>query len=663
MEDITNLGDTEKLEAFEKLDGEEILSDKVILAALAIEDEYTRQRAVMCLEGKARKMGQTRNFMKLVGILKQKLRDQSAGEQEYKTKLDGIDLTLNTGEWIVNSQGIKRFVNRNGSQVEEIACWQPIIISNIYFNQELNTYRVQLAFKESEYSRVKTVTVNKSIIANTSSITALADYGISITNQSAPLLVKYLNDIERLNVDLIPRNNAISRIGWVEDMSFVPYNSGICFDGETLYNDLYNAIKCNGSYDKWKEILSTENSLPARMVLGSTFASPLVGLLDTLPFFTHLWGNTGNGKSVALHLASSVWGNPAKLVQNLNGTAVALERLAGFFCNLPLCLDELQTLKKVNNSRDGSYDEILYKLGQGRGKSRGRKDGSIDRVQTWALSIITTGEEPITTDGSQGGAKNRVIDVYCKDNLFNSATKVIKTCHQNYGYAGKEFIGKLIEYITEHSVKPLSDMYDKLFEHLMKTNPTEKQAMAATMVTLGYVLMRMFIFDVSELDSIREGFDMLDEIRPLLLGTADINNVENFYLDLVSYISQNKHHFMYNHDNGSEHDPTDNRMEMWGKITKQYVYLSKQIFHKYCVDNNVNERKISKTLMDANLIARTVTKDGSSESSRPVKIGDMQVRCILLDIERRQEQLSIMEKSGLTPLGKEDLDAIGQLPF
>ena len=654
MEDISKLDDQAKLDAFNALEDIQALDKEVIKSAVSIEDDYTRQSAIMILESKARNIKQARNFQKFLGIVKQGCMQEKTQPMDFVTSIDGIDLVLKTGEWICDNSGVRHFVNRNGYMVEEIASWQPIIISNIFYNQELNTYRVQLAFKESEYAEVKTVTVNKSIIANSSSIIILADFGISVTNQTASILVKYLNDLERLNVETIPRNNAISRLGWVNNKEFVPYNSNICFDGETMYGELFNSVKCVGDYQKWKEMVLSEQGIETKIILGSSFASPLVGILNSLTFFTHLWGTTGTGKSVALSLADSVWGNPKKLMQNLNGTAVALERLAGFFCNVPLCLDELQTLKKNTGSREGSFDDILYKLGQGRGKSRGRKDGTIDRVSTWAMSIITTGEEPITTDNSGGGAKNRVIDIYCKDRIFNNATKVVKTAMSNYGWAGKDYILKLIKFVEDNTVEVLDNIYNDFFDYLMKTEPTEKQALAATMIALGYTLMRLFVFDVELPSAIMEGYELLDSLRPMLIDIKDIDNVDKFCGDLTNFVIQNKHHFVFTRNvNGKpmEYNPLENRLEVYGKITDKVIAVSSTVVQKFCMDRNTNYRKITKFMADSGKIDYNITENGK-EFTKPVKINGMSIRCICIKISE-SEQMSFREE--LIPIDDDTL--------
>lgn len=57
--------------------------------------------------------------------------------------------------------------------------------------------------------------------------------------------------------------------------------------------------------------------------LAASFASPLLEPLNCLPFFVHLWGvDSGTGKTVALMVAASVWGDPTigSFVKTFDGT-------------------------------------------------------------------------------------------------------------------------------------------------------------------------------------------------------------------------------------------------------------------------------------------------------------------------------------------------------
>ena len=613
-----------------------IFDEEVLSKVFKIENEFLRHKVIMSLENKAKSIGQTRNLQKLLKVLKVKYNSpKQVQEETYTLTVPELGLVLNTGEWLVDNMGVRRYTEKGETLIEEQASWHLVFISNIFYNTEQNTYKVQLAFRENEFSKLKTITVNKSTISNTSNITCLADYGVSVTNHSAPFLVKYLNDLERLNVDTIPRSASISRIGWINDYGFIPYTDDISFDGETIYGELYNAIDSKGSYDEWKTMVLEEQSLQARVALATSFASPLVSIMDSLCFFTHMWGSSGTGKSVSLHLAQSVWGNPMKLVQNLNSTAVGLERLAGFFCNLPLCLDELQTLKKTFGG--ANYDDILYRLGQGKGKNRGRKDGSIERVPTWSMAIITNGEEPITNEKSGAGAKNRVLDIYCNGNVFNNAPNVAKVCHQNYGFAGKEFIDKLKGFIKAHSIKPLNELYDKFYTHILSYRTTEKQAMSATMVGLGYALMKHFIFNEPFEQVEKIGLEFLTEISSCLVKIDEINNIEEMYDNIISFVAQNKHHFIYKTSEGFNHNPIDERLDTWGRLTDTTMYITNSIFNKYCEDNSLSYRKTIRLLFDKGYLNAVDEKHITSAS----RINDSIVRCIAVFRNKKPENTDL----------------------
>ena len=85
-----------------------------------------------------------------------------------------------------------------------------------------------------------------------------------------------------------------------------------------------------------------------------------------------------------------------QLMGSFNSTAVGLERRAATLRNLPLGLDELQVL----NERKLSPAQIVYSLGNGTGKTRGARNGKLQETPTWRNCIISTGEQPISSENS-----------------------------------------------------------------------------------------------------------------------------------------------------------------------------------------------------------------------------------------------------------------------
>ena len=158
------------------------------------------------------------------------------------------------------------------------------------------------------------------------------------------------------------------------------------FDGDAAYSNIFRAIKeSKGNFEEWLKVAKKcrRESLVARIIISASFASVLVRFVGALPFFVHLWScESGTGKTVALMVAASVWGNPepGTYIQSFNSTSVGHEKMAAFLNNIPMCIDELQLSKDHHgNSR---FD--VYQLAQGVGRTRGNKTGGVDRTPTWS---------------------------------------------------------------------------------------------------------------------------------------------------------------------------------------------------------------------------------------------------------------------------------------
>lgn len=88
---------------------------------------------------------------------------------------------------------------------------------------------------------------------------------------------------------------------------------GLTFDGEANYKTLFDAVHPAGNREEWIALARKvrKGGIAGRMALAAAFASPLVSVVNGLPFFLHIWGGeSGSGKTVALMLAASVWANP-----------------------------------------------------------------------------------------------------------------------------------------------------------------------------------------------------------------------------------------------------------------------------------------------------------------------------------------------------------------
>ena len=144
---------------------------------------------------------------------------------------------------------------------------------------------------------------------------------------------------------------------------------------------------------------------------------------------------------------------------NFNATQVALERMAGFYNDLPLGIDERQ----LAGQKQENLEKIVYMIASGTGRARGSKGGGLQALNTWRTVALATGEEPLSTDTTQTGVSTRVLEIY--GGPFDdekSASLMHQQAPVNCGWAGPEFITRLLE--TDE--RTITDQYEKMVEEI-----------------------------------------------------------------------------------------------------------------------------------------------------------------------------------------------------
>ena len=524
----------------EKLTRESILERDVFDYLFTIIDHMEHTELLVQLRSRARKLGVARDFDTLykANQLAFIQKNKQAGSNVIKFT-DCPLPNLKCGKWECTDLGVYKEVINNFIPQKVTACQHPILPVERLSNLDDGTEKIKIAFYKDGYW--KDFVVNRSMVANKSNIIQLADRGIEVTSENAKDLVAYISDIVTLNIKDIPVYKSISRLGWIEN-DFAPYISDVKYDGDLAYKDMYDSIAPAGDYEKWKdEMVQLRKNKIFRLLMASSFASPLVERLGILPFVVHVWGGTGVGKTVGIMAAMSVWGNPevGKLVRSMNATQVSLGRTASFLHSVPFAGDELQIIK----SRWDNYDQLIMFLTEGIDRGRGKAYGGIEELKQWRCCFLFSGEEPITKDGSGGGAKNRVIEIECTESVVGDGNAVANLVRENYGYAGKDYIANLPDR------KELQDRYREIFKKVLEEcDTTEKQAMAMSAILLADELSCKIIF--------RDVPLKISDIKDYLRSKADVDVPTRAYDWVVSWITRNINRFTDQDNNG----------EIWGKI-------------------------------------------------------------------------------------------------
>lgn len=459
-----------------------------------------------------------------------------------QTEFDGQAMELSCGTWESLDWGIFRDLPNGG---RECACAHPIMPVSRLVNIDTGEVKLTLAFKPpGREEKWRTTIVDKATVSTARNITSLASQGISVTSNSASALVDYINDMENLNYDIIPEQKSIGRLGYIPGEGFSPYVDGLVFDGDASFRNLYNSVESRGAAAAWYETAMDcrRQSVAARIMLAASFASPILSLVGSLPFFVHLWGvDSGTGKTVALMLAASVWGNPAlgSYVHTFNGTQVGQERTAAFLNHLPVCLDELQLTK---DSR-GKTNFDVYQLAQGVGRSRGKKSGGVEITPTWNCCFLTTGESPLTSISAGAGAVNRVIDIECTAGaaVLKDGQRIAGSLKRNFGFAGRIFVERL--YQDEKTQQTVRQLYQDNFRELCAGDSTEKQAMAAAAIITADFLASQWVFH-DDLDTARELVLDASDIRAFLASKEAVSAGRRAYEWLCDWVASNAPRFI-----------------------------------------------------------------------------------------------------------------------
>lgn len=294
---------------------------------------------------------------------------------------------------------------------------------------------------------------------------ALLSMGVHLdaSNTGRNMLATYLqNQVPNRKLE------AVMQTGWaggqfkafaLPDTVIGPQASKVTFQAQFLHSDEYSQ---RGTLEGWRQSIAAPAAGNPVLVLGlcTAFAGPVLALVGAESGGVHLIGDSSTGKTTALQGACSVMGGDSYR-RSWRATANGLEASASLFNDSMLALDEISEC----DPRD--VGEVVYMLGNGRGKQRAGRTGGARAVTRWRTSVLSTGERSIATSMAEAGQRVkagqavRLLDIPVQrihgawDNLhgypngpaFSDAIK--RASRQQYGTAGRAFLEKLSRDTTD----------------------------------------------------------------------------------------------------------------------------------------------------------------------------------------------------------------------
>lgn len=546
--------------------------------------------------------------------------------------------------WIYSEGGIQRIDEKTSRPV--MVCRTPIILTQRLKSMETGEEKMEIAFKRD--GAWHKAIFPRSTIFTARSITVLSDLGCTITSENAKQVVRFFEALEAENIDIIEKADSTSTMGWQTRGRFLPgHGDDIILDIEPSLRGWAAAYHYSGTFDDWKELMRPHRERDKfRFILAASFTAPLLRILQQRIFFVYNWGGSKGGKTAALKAALSAWGDPERLMVNFNATQVALERMAGFYNDLPMGIDERQ----LAGTKQENLERIVYMIASGTGRARGSKAGGLQTLNTWRTVALATGEEPLSTETTQTGVSTRVLEIY--GGPFDdekSASLMHQQAPQHCGWAGPEFIRRILQ-TDEQSVR---DEYTRMVEEVYKIADSTNGAHIASIsaVALADALVESWIFnpDPEAIDA--PGAKLPLKIAPgaweravkmaetiireqQAAGSGDVN--EHATQFIVDWILSNRSQF------GDKAIGTClGTLSYDGK--KAYIFPS--LLNQALTKAGYSPRKTIKYLADNGIITTTQKANGGKEYSITKWFDNRTCRFTEFDIGRFAKQVDALDEN------------------
>lgn len=289
---------------------------------------------------------------------------------------------------------------------------------------------------------------------------ALLDAGLPIIAGN-PKAQRQLNDYLMREVPEA-RARCVTRTGWHGSSFVMPSQTFGPADGERYYlsdQSEASAYERAGRFETWRELVAMPCGQHRRALfaMACAFAGPLIDLAGGESGGFHLVGGSSSGKTTALRLAGSVWGNPDRYFRQWRATDNGLEAVAEEFNDTLLALDE------IGQADSRVIGDMAYMLSAGRGKVRGKKEGGARSIKSWRVILLSTGEVGTGSKLNEVGQKQRAghevrmvevpADAGAGWGLFDSkggrdsagdlATALVESACSHHGHAGPLFAERL----------------------------------------------------------------------------------------------------------------------------------------------------------------------------------------------------------------------------
>ncbi len=492
----------------------------------------------------------------------------------------------------------RRRENSRGEISFELICPTPTIITARGYDIDSGEVYLRLLWQSIDGSWHQEFFRQAELYRKSTLLQRLPARGIEITESQASRFIEYLRDYISHFRHKLESCTVVSQQGWKEikgEKGFVLGSRLLHARGSrevlVLGTNYEQALNQKGSPEGWFGTAEKLLTYPrARFLCYCSTAAPLLRVLGVKSFIVHLFSETSEGKSTLGRLAISLWGNPQELEKTANATSVGIERLASFYNDLPLFLDETSIVDEK------AMKTIVYMIANEVGRIRGEKTGGLQKTSTWKTVVISTGETSLKKESSLGGISGRVLELYgglgAEDaeavENFNEAAS------ENYGVLGELIIREILNTPEEDLQKLFKTIRRKLRKELKARSGKENRiaTIASAVTTAGFIFEKIREEITGKSDNPIE--TVLEVLREAYKFTSTESYLDNFLNLLRGWVWANRE-LLEGEYTGKEKP---------GILTENRLAITSEKFEELCKKWGFDSRRIRLDLLKEGLMEK-----------------------------------------------------------
>lgn len=435
----------------------------------------------------------------------------------------------------------------------------------------------------------RTVRISKALFCKRRFHELLA-FGIDYNPDNLNFVLSYTDEI----VSRAPKHVETTRLGW--DFSngkelFYGYDDTYAGD-----KDIHPKLSVSNKklyFKKLNELI--KGSLGCQLAVSLSLSSVLVAYMEKelhigTPIF-HFYGDSSSGKSSALILAASMWGNPSmsnRLYNSWNSTDNALINSFNNNYGVALAFDEAGLLPRK------SFSSIIYSINEGVDKKRYTPE--INRLphKTWQTVCLSSGEQSLLEYSNQNtGLRVRSIE-FLDLSITKSAehSKKLKSfCSANYGVVGKWFVEDFCNY--EGDITTDYNNIKNEFDSLITSNCGSDERISTIFSVVLLTAQRLTEVLDLDIEELKKFF--ADYINELAHNNQPL--VDRAYNAISEWISNNTSKINCYYGRGDKHN---------GAIAEKFdnsIIIKATEFKRLLADNGFSDVNIiAKSLKNAGLL-------------------------------------------------------------